>query len=290
MTIEDNVSVPQGQFSFGRNWRRFLSMLDEDRIVEAVRSLQRMMAGRTFLDVGSGSGLFSLAAMRLDAQRVHSFDYDLESAACTKELKQRYSPMAENWTIESGSVLDTTYLRRLGQWDVVYSWGVLHHTGEMRLALGNMTELVAEGGTLFISVYNDQGLLSRIWRKVKTLYNAGTIARWTVIAVFVPYLVFRGIITDVLRGRNPLRRYLEYKWHSRGMSMIIDWIDWLGGSPFEVAKPEEITDFYARKGFRLRKLKTCGKKLGCNEFVFERHPKIPRERSREEVETEGGPH
>src|SRR6266516_5946417 len=127
--------------------------------------------GRSFLDVGSGSGLFSLAAKRLGAIRAHSFDYDPDSVACTGEMKRRFYADATSWTIEQGSVLDTTYLRSLGTFDVVYAWGVLHHTGDMWRGLGNVTDLVAAGGRLFIAIYNDQGSTSQRWRAIKRLYN-----------------------------------------------------------------------------------------------------------------------
>jgi 2-polyprenyl-3-methyl-5-hydroxy-6-metoxy-1,4-benzoquinol methylase len=102
--------------------------------------------GKSFLDIGSGSGLFSLAARRLGA-RVHSFDYDQQSVACTAELRRRYFPSAGDWVVERGSALDRDYLARLGTFDVVYSWGVLHHTGDMWRALENVKPLVAERGT-----------------------------------------------------------------------------------------------------------------------------------------------
>ena len=66
------------------------------RIEEAKASLKQMLdvdslTGKTFLDVGSGSGLFSLAAIMLGV-KVYSFDYDPQSVACTTELKRRYFP------------------------------------------------------------------------------------------------------------------------------------------------------------------------------------------------------
>src|SRR5690349_14790038 len=157
-TATDDIA--QGKrFEFGKNWSRFLAVLDEERIAEAQRSLAQMLEvtnleGKSFLDVGSGSGLFSLAARRLGA-RVHSFDYDPQSVACGQELKRRYFADDPLWRVEQGSVLDRDYLNPLGSFDVVYSWGVLHHTGAMWEALGNVAPLVAEGGRLFIAIYND---------------------------------------------------------------------------------------------------------------------------------------
>jgi 2-polyprenyl-3-methyl-5-hydroxy-6-metoxy-1,4-benzoquinol methylase len=120
--------IAQGErFEFGENWSRFLDVLDDERIFEAEKSLKQMLevedlAGKSFLDIGSGSGLFSLAARRLGA-RVHSFDYDPQSVASTRELRRRYFPEDADWSIEEGSILDEEYVRSLGKFDIVYSWG-----------------------------------------------------------------------------------------------------------------------------------------------------------------------
>jgi 2-polyprenyl-3-methyl-5-hydroxy-6-metoxy-1,4-benzoquinol methylase len=260
------------RFEFGKNWRSFLSVLNDERIAEAERSLVKMLGvdtlvGRSFLDVGSGSGLFSLAAMRLRADKVHSVDYDPQSVACTVELKRRYFRNDDRWVVEQGSALDVDYLRSLGQWDVVYSWGVLHHTGDMWKALDNVAQLVKPGGRLFISIYNDQGALSKFWRAVKALYNRGAAGRRLVTLLFVPYFVGRGLVMDLLRHKNPVRSYTDYK-RSRGMSRLHDLFDWLGGYPFEVASPEAIFGFYRDRGYVLTSLKTCKGGSGCNEYVF----------------------
>jgi 2-polyprenyl-6-hydroxyphenyl methylase/3-demethylubiquinone-9 3-methyltransferase len=264
----------QQRFAFGANWLRFLRVVDERRIAEAQRSLAKMIgddavSGRSFLDIGSGSGLSSLAAARLGAARVHSFDFDRQSVACTEEMKRRFAPAGVQWTVERGDVLDPDYVKGLGTWDVVYSWGVLHHTGRMWDAIANAAELVADDGLLFIAIYNDQGEISRFWTVIKRLYNAGAVPRALVSSFFIGYWAARGLLSDLLRLRNPLRRYREYS-STRGMSMVHDWIDWLGGFPFEVAKPEEIFRFLRDRGFTLRNMTTWGAKMGCNEFIFQR--------------------
>jgi 2-polyprenyl-6-hydroxyphenyl methylase/3-demethylubiquinone-9 3-methyltransferase len=134
-------------------------------------------------------------------------------------------------------------------------------------ALENVASLVSEGGRLFIAIYNDQGGTSRRWTLVKKIYCSGWIGRFTMKLIFYPYFALGRLLADVLKRRNPLTSYAEYK-KSRGMSVVHDWVDWLGGYPFEVAKPEQIFEFFQQRGFALQRLKTCGGGLGCNEFVF----------------------
>jgi 2-polyprenyl-3-methyl-5-hydroxy-6-metoxy-1,4-benzoquinol methylase len=279
MSSQHAREVGSGErFAFGDNWSRFLAKVDEDRIQKAECSLQEMLEisrfdGRSFLDVGSGSGLFSLAARRLGAQ-VLSFDYDPQSVACTMELKNRYFPNDPQWRVENGSALDNDYLNSLGKWDFVYSWGVLHHTGAMWRALENISVLPVTGGRLFIAIYNDQGTWSKRWHTLKHTYNKlPKLARPLFASCVMGSREFRFFLGATLRGR-PMAYFdtvLNYSKHSpRGMSYWYDLIDWIGGYPFEVAMPEEIFSFYRTRNFTLRQLRTTRGSLGCNEFVFEK--------------------
>ncbi len=276
ITSQHAKEVAKGQrFEFGKNWSRFLALLDNNRISEAEASLKQMLgyenlAGKSFLDIGSGSGLFSLAARRLGA-RVHSFDYDPQSVACAEELKRRYFPGDDDWIIESGSALDDDYVKSLGEFDIVYSWGVLHHTGEMWHALANAQAPVAPGGKLFIAIYNDTGSQAARWKWIKKTYNElpqflRTPFSAIVIAPDEAKSLLRSIATRNLR--QYVQSWTKYD-QNRGMNRWRDIIDWVGGYPYEVAKADEIFDFYRTKGFSLEKLKSTGG-LGCNEFVFVR--------------------
>ena len=262
-TIHARDDSDEHRFGFGKNWAQFLPSVDESRIAAAVASIKSMLAvedltGKRVLDIGSGSGLFSLAARSMGAS-VFSFDYDPDSVECTTKLRETYFPGDEKWIVQRGSILDEAYVDALGTFDLVYVWGVLHHTGAMWRAMEYSARLVKHGGVIFVALYNDQGWISRYWSSVKQLYNRGPLARAGVIAVHWPYLVGLRSVVRAIAGRPQ---------SDRGMNLWHDMKDWLGGWPFEVATPEEVNNFFEGRGFVLRKSALCGRRQGCNEFVF----------------------
>ncbi len=263
------------RFKFGHNWQKFLETLDDSRIAASEEALREMLEvanleGMTFVDAGSGSGLSSLAAMRLGATRVYSFDFDPDSVACTRELRRRHYPNSANWVVEEGSVLDEGFLQGLGTFDIVYSWGVLHHTGQMWRALDNISILAGVGSRLFIAIYNDQGPISQAWRWVKRSYNRGFVQRSIISFAFFSWLFLRGVLVDVLvRRTSPVVRYTKHR-SPRGMSFIRDVVDWLGGYPYEVATPAAVFEHLKNRRFALTKMKTLPRGHGNNEFVFTR--------------------
>jgi 2-polyprenyl-3-methyl-5-hydroxy-6-metoxy-1,4-benzoquinol methylase len=274
----DEVSKRK-RFEFGSNWARYLKQIDSSLLEAAERSLTSALGvhsleGQRFLDAGSGSGLFSAAAHRLGADVV-SFDFDPESVACTTELRRRFGSGPAPWRIEHGSVLDAAFVASLGQFHVVYSWGVLHHTGAMWSGLENVANAVRPGGHLFISIYNDQGRSSRVWARVKHAYVAAPRPlRWLILLPAFVRLWGPTTLRDLVRG-NPGRSWRNYRHESaRGMDPWRDVVDWVGGYPFEVAKPEEVFSFLRERGFHLQYLTTCAGGPGCNEFVLSRTPGV----------------
>jgi 2-polyprenyl-3-methyl-5-hydroxy-6-metoxy-1,4-benzoquinol methylase len=267
-------------FEFGKNWQRFLSVLNDQRIIEAEESIcdflgEKELKGKTFLDIGSGSGLFSLAARRLEAS-VHSFDYDIDSVECTKELKRRYFRDDPHWHIEQASILDRHYIESLGQFDICYAWGVLHHTGSLWRALYNAHLPVAEGGFLFIGIYNDQGIISAIWELAKRTYCSGRFAKILLTAIFYPIFFLSGLLIDIAQLKNPVKRYKEHTKY-RGMSLVHDWKDWLGGFPYEPAKPGRVISFYENLDYELRNFRPTRHGFGNNEFLFQKKTKEARQ-------------
>lgn len=261
------------RFEFGKNWKRYLTRVGNEERTAARRSLQDKLSGidptdATFLDIGSGSGLFSCAAFDTGFSKVMSFDYDLDSVEATLSLKAVAANNDERWTVLQGSVLDAAFMKSLGSFDVVYSWGVLHHTGSMWEALANAAESVKPRGLLFIALYNDQGWISKYWLAVKRLYvGSPAFVRSTMVMLFGAYFGTALLLADLARLRNPLARY---RGDGRGMKFKTDLVDWIGGYPFEVAKPGEVRAYLKERGFSLVRSAEVGRRHGCNEFVFRR--------------------
>lgn len=264
-------------FSFGKNWQSFLKHVDTTHLKKAEESLltflggQEAINGKTFVDIGCGSGLFSLAAFHLGASRVVSVDIDTFSLRATEKLRHREGD-PKHWAIEKGSALDTAFLDSLGTFDIVYSWGVLHHTGDMYRALDTITRLTHPKSLLYIALYNKnihrklEGS-SHLWLHIKRLYNrSGNMMKRCMATAYMGYFIL-GLIAH---GKNPVRYIRSYR-SARGMDWYHDILDWLGGYPYEYASPDEIIYVFGAKGFGCIRLLTRDS-IACNEYLFKRIP------------------
>jgi SAM-dependent methyltransferase len=237
-------------FSFGKNWQNFLKVIDEADFNRSRNDIERWfknrleLSGKTIIDIGSGSGIHSFVLSSFNPSRLFSFDYDKNSVAATTSLWEK-AGKPENWTVEHGSVLDLNYINKLGQYDLVYSWGVLHHTGSMWEAIKNASTVVKPGGYFLLSIY--QGLKTyEADLALKQKYNAsGYLGK--------KWMEWKDGILPVMKerwkaGKNP------FKWNEkrlRGMNRYHDIVDWLGGLPYEVASAEQMIGFLSPLGFVL---------------------------------------
>lgn len=249
-------------FSFGENWLNYLEQIDQAELEHAREGLTELLPenvidGKSFLDIGCGSGIHSLAAAQLGASSIISVDVDPASVAACRLTRQQLG-QPERWQIQEGSVLDKSFLSLLSQADIVYSWGVLHHTGDMWTAISNASSLVYADGLFVIAIYN-KTRMSRFWLWYKRLYNRSNAS---VKQILVWMLVLPRTMVRLLKGKSPLRS-------RRGMSVYYDAIDWAGGLPYEYATHNEIVSFCQELGFQLVH-STRTNATGCNEFVFRR--------------------
>lgn len=255
------------RFEFGKNWQDFLSTVTAESVDRAERGLSRLfpsIENLSFLDIGCGSGLSLLAAHRLGAMPSAGVDIDPASVAAARQLLS-----GSGIAVEERNVFDLDPKEM--QFDIVYSWGVLHHTGDMWGAIKHSTALVKPGGHLAIAIYRKTPLCW-FWKIEKRLYTAAPavlqkIMRGTFKAAF--------LVGVAMTGRNPVAYVRDYK-SERGMSWTHDVHDWLGGYPYESADPSEIENCLGRNGCVIvyrneRRVRLAGL-LGspCNEYVARR--------------------
>lgn len=266
MTVDDDDL----RFGFGKNWSEFVdTRLSEAIIEESRRHMADMLRteslkGKTFLDIGCGSGIHSLAALKLGAERVISFDYDRDSVSTTERVRA-FAGAPSNWTVTQGSVLDQSFMTSLPKADIVYSWGVLHHTGDMWTAVRNAAIPLQQDGVFYIALYSSDNYVDpppAYWMRVKRNYNLSgpfgkRLAEWR-------YMLRFHFFPELKAGRNPLD--LMRKYGTRGMTYWTDVKDWLGGWPMDFASLAETQDFCSQElGLTLMNVKTGE---GCTEYVL----------------------
>lgn len=256
-------------FSFGKNWISYLKSMPQQAIDDAQRDIERMLGrdfvrGKRVIDVGSGSGIHSLAFHKLGAKSVASFDVDPFSVEATRSL-WRSAGEPETWTVGRGSILDEAWLQGVGRFDLVYSWGVLHHTGAMWRAVDNAARLVEPAGRLWIALYMSGGLYPT-HLALKQRYNrASDLEKRLIEAKEIARLMYG----EARRLRNPLG---WNKTTTRGMNTYHDIVDWLGGLPYEVASPDEVVVRLRSKGFIAERIMTLGEG-SCGSYVFTLDPR-----------------
>ena len=260
-------------FSFGLNWQLFLQNCNDERIRIARSSLIEFLGienlrGKSFLDIGCGSGLFSYGAFQLGAERIVSIDIDPFSVQCCQHMHEK-AHHPSHWQISQGSVLDKPFISQFKDFDIIYSWGVLHHTGRMWEAIQNAAELVKPGGVFYIAIYNkvEGPIGSEFWLRIKKIYNFGPkFLRPVLEFLYTAALVSR----EIVMRRNPVKYVKNYQ-QDRGMSLDTDVKDWLGGYPYEFATSQEIIDFMKKHfpAYVLTNTKTCAS-IGNNWFLFKR--------------------
>lgn len=261
-------------FPFGENWRSFVATVDEASIQAAVAGLTKLLPSaefsrRSMLDIGCGSGLSLLAAIRLGARNCRGVDVDPNSVEAARTLLGKWSAGA-SWSADVQSVFALDPARD-GRFDIVYSWGVLHHTGDMWRAVSAAAAMVGPQGRLVIALYRKTPLCPA-WKIEKRIYaHAPKPLQGLIRAAY--RAVFK--LALIAQGRSPAEYIAGYK-STRGMDWDHDVHDWLGGWPYESATAGEVTAHLAVLGFAAESIHEHAARAGglfgshCDEYVFRR--------------------
>jgi SAM-dependent methyltransferase len=262
------------KFDFGSNWNSFFKKVNEQNIQKSIDSIlelcpKEIVAGKSVIDIGCGSGINSIAFERIGARTVSAVDVDKGCLDTTNEMILRFTN-AQKFQVFHCDILETEKLPN-SKFDLVYSWGVLHHTGNMNLAIMNSIKLVNQSGYLFIALYRKTAFCD-YWRFAKRTYVKSPIVLqklYFLLAVmsFIPY--------DCIRGKVMPSTLIKSYSSSRGMNYFTDIRDWLGGYPYESIKSHDLETLIESQGFKL--IKSNAKPYhfglrgsGCDEFLFKR--------------------
>jgi len=269
-----------GHFAFGENWAGYATKVTVAEIAEAERGLLRLLgpaglASQRFLDLGCGSGLHAAAALRRGAREVVAVDLDPESVRTAQELLGRYAPEGAAYRVLPGDVFDIGP-GSFGVFDIVYSWGVLHHTGNLERALASAAALVGPNGRLVVALYR-RTWLDAFWRVEKRWYaHASEKSQARARSVYVA--LFR--LRMAALGKS-FTEYVSGYSSNRGMDYFHDLHDWMGGWPYEAIEPAEVAQLMASHGLEpeLVPARPAGKRSGrplgvfgsgCDEYVYRR--------------------
>jgi len=270
-----NIDDLSGHFRFGENWESFIGLVDEGKIAEASRGLQKLipdsdLRGKRLIDIGCGSGLSILAALRLGAADIVGIDIDPNSVNAAQSLLSQFAP-GLSWDVRVCSVFEINP-EALGEFDVVYSWGVLHHTGDLWRAFAKAASFVRPGGLFVVALYHRSPFCG-FWRIEKRFYaNAPEWQRRIVRGAYKTAYLLRVAAT----GHNPRHFIAEYAKRRRGMDWGHDVHDWLGGYPYESALPHEVVMHMEECGLCPEQvLENCAGingffGTGCDEYVGRR--------------------
>ncbi len=257
---------PNVRFNFGKNWNNYSSKIDQSKLNDAIISLEKLLPSeidfskKKFLDIGCGSGIHAISAKKLGFKSVLCTDYDIDSVNTSRRNIDKFKSKIK---VIQDDILKTNIQENF---DIVYSWGVLHHTGNMKKAINNTKKLVMPKGYLIIAIYR-KTYFCPLWTNIKYFYcRTNNFNKFILEKLFYSILIIRHIVS---------LNFSIFEKNERGMNLYNDSVDWLGGYPYESATIEEILDIVGEDFNLINSFNTKpGYGIfgtGCAEYIFRKN-------------------
>jgi SAM-dependent methyltransferase len=260
-------------FAFGKNWELYSRQINSSHIESSKKDLIGLiqlesLQGMSVLDIGSGSGVHSLSMMLLGCKDLVALDYDPDSVSTTNRVLSGKSFKGDFQVIQADILKHIPGIDGR-TFDLVYSWGVLHHTGDMMKGIDRSISYVKPGALIALALYR-KTLLCTFWRIEKFLYSKSPKILQSLFQKTYEFVFGLGI--KIKTGQS-LRAYKLSYFQKRGMDFSRDVHDWLGGYPYESIDPRYLIQYMEQRGFTLLNSHISKKQIGilgsgCDEFLF----------------------
>ncbi len=215
--------------------------------------------GKTVLDAGCGTGVFSIIFARNGAAKVTGIDISPGSLGTARGLKEKFG--LANAEFQQQDMLHLSF--RDASFDIVWAWGTVHHTTDPLGAITELIRVLKPGGSLFLAIYKQTSVtwIHEIIRKTMIRTPRWS---WNVLAKAGAFMLTP--VVFLFKRRQKSRK-------GEKLSELI--LDWYFVPIRHYYTPEEIRVFLERKKFRIEKyLAHSGRFNSSSNFIYKaRKPK-----------------
>ena len=159
------------QILFGNLWQTRFDNFSLDQKNFLKRLLKKLnfdtfqLKNKKVLDMGCGSGRFSVAFARLGAKKVYGVDLGDQGIRIGNKLSKKFN--LKNLTFKKSSVLSLPF--KNNYFDFVFCKGVLHHTGNLKKALNEFVRVINGNGYGYLYLYGKGGIFWYSRKKMRQI-------------------------------------------------------------------------------------------------------------------------
>ena len=209
--------------------------------------------GKSVLDAGCGTGIFSIIFARNGAASVLGIDISEGSLETAKALKTKFD--LENASFQKQDMLDLPFADE--SFDIVWAWGTVHHTTDPFKAMSELIRVLRAEGSILLAVYTRTRVtfLHEIIRKA---------------LVRTPRKTWKALSKILALVLSPVVYFFKKREKSRKGEKLEELImDWYFVPIRHYYYPEEIKVFLEEQGFTIEKyLPASGRFNSTSNFIY----------------------